>query len=48
MFFNKGFTHFHLHWVERIDFGDLGDEVWMKFNGMVVRVMRRELVMGFL
>ena len=48
MFFDKGFTHFHLHWVERIDFGDLGDEVWMKFNGMVIRVMWRELVMGFL
>ena len=48
VFFDKGFTRFHFHWVERADFGDFGDEVWTKFNGMIVRVMRRELVMSFL
>ena len=48
MFFDKGFTHFHFCWVESIDFGNLGGEVWVKFNGVVIGAMRRELVMGFL
>ena len=48
MFFDKGFTHFHLCQVERIDIGDLGGEVWTKINGVVIGAMGRELVMGFL
>ena len=48
MFFNKGFTCFHFYWIERINFGDLGGEVWAEFNGMVIGAMRWELVMGFL
>ena len=48
VFFNKGFTCLHLSRVERIDFGNFWGEVWMKFNGMVIRAMRGELVMGFL
>ena len=48
MFFDKGFTHFYFCRVERIDFGNFGGEVWMKFNGVVIRAVRRELVMGFL
>ena len=48
MFFDKGFAGFHLCQVEGVDFGDLGSKVWTKFNGMVIRVMRGELVMGFL
>ena len=48
MFFDKGFTSFHLSWVERIDFGDLGGEVWTKVDGVVIGVMGRELVMSFL
>ena len=48
MFFNEGFTHLHLHWVERIDFGNLGDEVGAKVNGVIIGAMRGELVMGFL
>ena len=46
MFFNKGFACFHLHWVERIDFGDLGGEVWVKVDGVVIGAMGRELVVG--
>ena len=48
MFFNKGFTCFHVCWVERIDFGDLGGEVWVKFDGVVIGAIRKELVMGLL
>ena len=46
MFFDKGFACFHLCWVERIDFGDLGGEVRVKVNGVVIGAMGRELVMG--
>ena len=46
MFFDKGFTCLHLCWVERIDFGNLGGEVWAKFDGVVIGAMGRELVMG--
>ena len=48
VFFNKGFASFHLCWVERVNFGDLGGEVRAKVDGMVIGVMERELVMGFL
>ena len=48
VFFDKRFTHFHLCWVERVDLGNFGGEVWTKFNGMVIRAMRGKLVMSFL
>ena len=48
MFFNKGFAGFHLCRIERIDLGNLGDKVWAKFDGMIIGMMRGELVMGFL
>ena len=44
MFFDKGFACFHLSWVERIDFGDLGGEVRAKFDGVIIGAMGRELV----
>ena len=48
VFFDKGPASFHLCWVERINFGDPGGEVRVKVDGMVIGVMGRELVMGFL
>ena len=48
MFFDEGFKCFHLCWVEQIDFGNLGDEVGMEFNGVVIGIVRGELVMGLL
>ena len=48
VFFNKGLASFHLHWVERVNFGNLWGEVRAKVNGMVIGAMRRKLVMGFL
>ena len=48
VFFNKRFTGFHFCRVERVDFGDFGNKVWAKFDGMIIRAMRGELVMGFL
>ena len=48
VFFDKGFTGLHFCWVEQIDFGDFGDKVWMKFNGVIIGAMRGKLVMGCL
>ena len=48
VFFNKRFARLHLCWIERIDFGDFGGEVWVEFYGMVIRMMRREFVVSFL
>ena len=48
MFFNKGFACFHFCWIERINFGDLGGEVWVEVDDVVIGAMRREFVMGFL
>ena len=48
MFFDKGFACFHLCWIEGINFGNLGSEVWVKFDGVVIGTMRGKLVMGFL
>ena len=48
VFFNEGFTRLHLRRVEQIDFGNLGNEVGAKFNGVVIGAMRRKLIMGFL
>ena len=45
MFFNKGFISFHFCWVEQVDFGDFGDKVQTKFDGMVIGAVRRVLVM---
>ena len=48
MLFDEGFAYLHLCRVEQIDLGDLGSEVRMEFNGMIVGSMGRELVMSFL
>ena len=48
MLFNKVLTSLHFHQIERVDFCDFGNKVRMKFNGVVIRAVRRELVMGFL
>ena len=48
MFLNKRFAHFHFRWVERIDLGNFRSEVRMKFNGVVIGTVGRELVMGLL
>ena len=48
MFFNESFTSFHFCWVERVDLGDFRDKIGMKFNGMVIGMMGRKLVMDFL
>ena len=47
MFFNKVLTGFHFCQVEGVDFGNLGNEVRVKLNGVVIGVMRRELFMDF-
>ena len=47
MFFNEGFAHLHFRWVEQIDLGNLGSEVGMKFDGVVVGAMGRELILSF-
>ena len=38
---HKGLAHFHFCWVEGVNFGDFGSEVWVKFNGVVIGTMRR-------
>ena len=48
MFFDKGFTCLHLSWIERVNFGDFGGEIWVKFDVVVIGVMRGKLIMGFL
>ena len=48
MFFNKGFTSHHFCQVEGVDLGNFGDKVRAEFDGIIIGVMRRELVMGFL
>ena len=48
MFFDESFTCFHFCWVERVDLGNLRGEVRAKFDGMVVGMMGRKLIMGFL
>ena len=48
MFFDEGFTSFHLHGVERVDFGYFRDKVRAKFDGVIIGAMGRELVMDFL
>ena len=48
MFFNKGFACLHFCWIERINLGNLGSEVGMKFDGMVIGTMGRELIVSFL
>ena len=46
MFFNEGFTSFHLSWVEGVDFGNLGNQVRVKFNDVIIGAMKGKLVMG--
>ena len=48
VFFHKGLACFHFCWIEGINFGDLGGEVRVKFDGVVIGTMRRELIVGFL
>ena len=48
VFFNKGFACFQLCWIEGIDLGNLGSEIWAKFNSVVIGTMRGKLIMGFL
>ena len=48
MFINEGFTSFHFRWVERVDLGNFGGKVRTEFNGMIIGMMGRKLVMGFL
>ena len=48
MFFDERFACFHFCWIERIDLGNLGSEVGIKFDCVVVGAMGRELIMGFL
>ena len=38
---HKGLACFHLCWVEGVNFGDFGSEVWVKFNGVVIGTIRR-------
>ena len=47
MLFNEGFACLHLHWVERVDFSNFGNEIGVKFNGVVIGTMRGELVVSF-
>ena len=47
MFFNEVFAGLHFHWVEQVDFGDLEGQVRVKFNGMVIETVGRELVVSF-
>ena len=39
MFFDKGLASFHLCWIERVNFCNLGGEVRMKVDGMVIGAM---------
>ena len=39
VFFDKRFTGFHFCQVERVDFGDLGNKVWAKLDGMIIGAM---------
>ena len=48
MFFDKGFTGLHFCWIEQIDFGDFGNKVRMMVNGVIIGMVRGELVMGCL
>ena len=48
MFFDERFAHLHLCRVEQIDLGDFGSEVGAEFNGVVIGMVGRELVMSFL
>ena len=47
MFLNEGLASLSFGWVEGVDLGNLGDKVRAKFNGVIIGVMRRKLVMGF-
>ena len=48
MFFYEGFTSLHLGRVKGVNLSNLWDEIGVKVDGMVIGVMRRKLVMGFL
>ena len=48
MFFNEVLTGLHFCQVEAVDFCKFGNEVRVKFDGVVIGMMRRELIVGFL
>ena len=48
MVLDEVFTSFHLCWVEGVDFGNFGNKVRVKFNGVIIGMMGRKLVMCFL
>ena len=47
MFIDEGFTSFPFGRIKRIDFGNLGDERVLEFNGMVKGSMRGKSVICF-
>ena len=47
MFFDKGFACLHFRRVEQVYLGNFGSEVRTKFDGMVIGVVGRELIMVF-
>ena len=48
VFFDKVFASLYFCGVEQVDFSDFGNKVRMEFNGVVIEMVRRKLVMGFL
>ena len=40
MFFDKGLASLHFSWIKRVDLGNLGDKVGVKFDGMIIGVVR--------
>ena len=48
MFLDEGFASFHLRWVKKVDFGNFGDKVRLKFNGVIVGMVGGKLVMCLL
>ena len=47
VFINESLTGFLFGRVKRVDFGNLGSERVLEFNGVVEGSMRRENVIGF-
>ena len=48
MFLNEILASLHFHQVDGVNFGNFGDEVRVQFNGVVIRLVKRKLIMGFL
>ena len=47
MLLDEVFACFHFHWIKGVDFGNFGNEVRVKFNGVVIGMMGGKLIMGF-